>query len=78
MSAVAWMPGDGRDPLDLLTPDDVAGLLKVPKSTVYALCRERRIPFVKVGRRYVFQRAALAAWIDEQLVGLGGGGHGRW
>ncbi|WP_353862728.1 helix-turn-helix domain-containing protein [Svornostia abyssi] len=33
-----------RDELDLLTPEDVARLLKVPTSTVYGLCREARIP----------------------------------
>lgn len=56
------------DPLDLLTPQRVADLLKVPKSTVYALCREQRIPHMRVGRRLVFQRDALAVWITASTV----------
>ena len=56
------------DPLDLLTPERVSELLKVPVSTVYALCREERIPHLRVGRRIVFERSSLGAWVRENLV----------
>ena len=35
--------------------------VKVPVSTVYALCREERIPHLRVGRRIVFERSSLGA-----------------
>jgi hypothetical protein len=35
---------------------------------VYALCREERIPHLRVGRRIVFERSSLGAWVRENLV----------
>jgi excisionase family DNA binding protein len=40
----------------LLTAAEAAQLLRVPRSTVYELARNRRIPFLKVGRRTLFVR----------------------
>lgn len=62
-----------RDELDLLTPEDVARLLKVPTSTVYGLCREARIPHLKIGRRIVFERSTLREWVRSQIVRPEGG-----
>ena len=52
----------------LLTADDAAELLRVRRSTVYELARNRRLPHVKVGRRVLFVRADLAAWIVTNRV----------
>jgi excisionase family DNA binding protein len=52
----------------LLTADDVALLLRVPRSTVYELTRSRRLPHVKVGRRTLFVRSDLDAWIIASRV----------
>jgi excisionase family DNA binding protein len=52
----------------LLTAQEVAELLRVPRSTVYELARARRIPFVKVGRRTLFVPQALREWIAAQSV----------
>jgi excisionase family DNA binding protein len=52
----------------LLTADDVAELLRVPRSTVYELTRTRRLPFVKVGRRTLFVRVDLESWVVENRV----------
>jgi excisionase family DNA binding protein len=52
----------------LLTADEVAALLRVPRSTVYELTRTRRLPHVKVGRRTLFVRGDLDAWVIEQRV----------
>jgi excisionase family DNA binding protein len=52
----------------LLTADDVASLLRVPRSTVYELTRSRRLPHVKVGRRTLFVRSDLDAWIVASRV----------
>lgn len=50
----------------LLTAGDVAALLGVPKSWVYAQSREGRLPTVRLGRYYRYRRAAIAAWLLEQ------------
>ena len=50
----------------LLTADEVAALLRVPRSTVYELTRTRRLPHIKVGRRTLFVRVDLDAWVVAQ------------
>lgn len=52
----------------LLTADEVSELLRVPRSTVYELTRSQRIPYLKVGRRTLFEPAALQAWVSDQTV----------
>jgi excisionase family DNA binding protein len=48
----------------LLTPDDVAALLGVPRSMVYTLARRGDLPTVRVGDRYVrFRAEAVDQWI---------------
>ena len=52
----------------LLTAAEVSEILRVPRSTVYELARNRRIPFVKVGRRTLFDPDLLTQWIAQQNV----------
>jgi excisionase family DNA binding protein len=52
----------------LLTAAEVAEILRVPRSTVYELARNHRIPFLKVGRRTLFNPERLAQWIEAQNV----------
>ena len=52
----------------LLTATEVSELLRVPRSTVYELTRSRRIPFLKVGRRTLFDPDVLRAWIAQQTI----------
>ena len=52
----------------LLTAGEVAEMLRVPRSTVYELARSRRIPFLKVGRRTLFEPEVLTEWIRQQTV----------
>ena len=51
-----------------LGPARNAALLRVPRSTVYELTRSRRLPFVKVGRRTLFVRVDLDAWVVANRV----------
>lgn len=50
----------------LLTADDVAGILGVPKTFVYNLSRRGELPTVHVGDRYVrFRAEAIQQWIQS-------------
>jgi excisionase family DNA binding protein len=55
-----------QDDTRLLTAEQVAERLGVPKSWVYARAREGRIPTVRLGRYYRFRPAALEEWITQQ------------
>jgi excisionase family DNA binding protein len=49
----------------LLTAGEVAELLAVPTSWVYAQSRAGRIPTVTCGRYRRYRRAAIDAWIAQ-------------
>lgn len=51
--------------LDIFTVDELAAYLKVPKSTVYKLAQDGKIPGQKVGRHWRFQREAIDHWISR-------------
>jgi excisionase family DNA binding protein len=47
----------------LLTADEVAVMLRVPKSLVYALARRGELPAIHIGERYVrFRAEAIEEW----------------
>lgn len=51
----------------LLTADEVAEVLGVPRTFVYALARRGELPTVRIGERYVrFRGQALERWITDQ------------
>ncbi|MGI8462321.1 MAG: helix-turn-helix domain-containing protein [Solirubrobacterales bacterium] len=50
----------------LITADEVAELLQVPKSWVYRACREGALPAVRCGRYVRFDPADIERWIDDQ------------
>ena len=53
----------------LLNADEVAVLLGVPKTWVYAETRAGRMPHVTLGRYRRYRREALEAWIAERERG---------
>ncbi len=56
----------GVAPCPLFTADEVAAVLGVPRTYVYALARRGELPTVRVGERYVrFRGQALESWIVE-------------
>jgi excisionase family DNA binding protein len=55
----------------LLTADDVAELLSVPKSWVYEQSRLGRIPTVTLGRYRRYRREAIEEWLrDVEQLGI--------
>lgn len=54
----------------LLTSDEAARLLRVPRSTLYELVRSRGLPHVRIGDRALrFTRADLEEWIAQNTYG---------
>ena len=53
---------------DVLTIEELAAYLKIPKSTLYKLVREGRIPSQKIGRHWRFRKGAIDCWLEEMRV----------
>lgn len=51
----------------LLTADQVAEMLQVDKSWVYAACRSGRIPHIRLGRYVRFSEPAIEEWMSKML-----------
>ncbi len=52
---------------DVLTVEEAADLLRIPRSSVYKLAQEGKIPAQKVGRHWRFHRATLLKWVAGQV-----------
>ena len=54
---------------DLIFVEDVIDMFggKVSKNVVYAWIREKKLPAMKVGRRYVFSRKRVQAYMAKNL-----------
>lgn len=50
---------------DVLTIEELSAYLKIPKSTLYKVVREGKIPSQKVGRHWRFRKAAIDRWLEE-------------
>lgn len=61
--------GRGRDDSHLLTVGEVAQLLQVPVSWIYARTRHRskdRLPGYRLGKYWRFDRSEILAWVESQ------------
>ena len=56
----------GKETESIMTIGEVANYLKIPKSTVYKLAQEGKIPRQKVGRHWRFRRSTINKWLDSQ------------
>ena len=50
---------------DVLTIEELSDYLKIPKSTLYKLVREGKIPSQKIGRHWRFRKGAIDDWLEE-------------
>ena len=54
---------------ELLKPDELAKLLKIPlKPGVYDLVSQRKIPFIKVGGRLRFNKKDVLEYLNQNRV----------
>ena len=49
--------------IEIMTIGEVAAYLRIPRSSVYKLAQEGRIPCKKVGRHWRFHREAVERWV---------------
>lgn len=50
----------------LLTPQEIADLLGVKKSTIYSWTHQGFIPFVKAGRLLRFRQSEVISWVAKR------------
>ena len=62
---------------DVLTIEELSAYLKIPKSTLYKLVREGKIPSQKIGRHWRFRKAAIDLWLEETRPSEPGSGGDR-
>ena len=66
---------NGRDPGSrsdmeekrLLSVEEVANYLKIPKSTLYKMCSEREIPCAKIGKHWRFDKSLIDEWFIAKM-----------
>ena len=52
----------------LLTPTQAAQYLGIALPTLYTMCSQRRIPYVKIGRLNKFDTKQLESWITKHTI----------
>ena len=53
-------------PLDVMTLNEVAEYLRIPRSTAYKLAQSGKLPGQKVGRHWRFHKEAVEDWLKQQ------------
>lgn len=54
-----------NQPETVMGIEEVGKYLNIPKSTVYKLAQEGKIPGQKVGKQWRFLRSAVDEWLSE-------------
>lgn len=50
----------------VLTVEEISEYLKIPKSTIYKLVREGKIPAQKIGRHWRFRKETIDHWLEKK------------
>ncbi len=66
------LPTSSAPTIELLTPDELARVLKISKATVYRLIEKRKIPFHKVMGSIRFDKHDVVVYLQEHRVDLVG------
>ena len=51
----------------VLTVDEAAEYLRIPKSSLYKLAQEGKVPSQKVGKHWRFHREAIDKWLSNSM-----------
>ena len=57
------------DEKKVLTIEEVSAELGIGRSTAYQLAKERKIPAIRLGRRYVVPKAAFERFLENAGTG---------
>ena len=57
----------------VMTLEELAAYLKIPKSTLYKLVQEGRVPGQKLGKQWRFGKAVIDRWLDSEQTSSGKG-----
>ena len=61
-------------PGQVLTIKELLAYLKIPKSTLYKLAREGKVPCQKISRHWRFRKETIDRWLDNSHRHTKGGG----
>jgi excisionase family DNA binding protein len=50
---------------NIFTIDDLSAYLKIPKSTLYKLAQQGKIPGQKIGRHWRFSKDVIDQWLEQ-------------
>lgn len=53
---------------DVYTPDEVAALLKIPKSTICYLLRNGELKGMKIGRQWRITKKYLGLYLEDNTI----------
>ena len=59
----------------VMTLEELAVYLKLPKSTLYKLVQEGRIPGKKLGKQWRFGKTVIDRWLDSEQRSNDSGGN---
>lgn len=51
--------------LELLTADELSQILRVPKTTLYTLSQQGKIPAIKIGKHWRYIKEEIHKWIEK-------------
>lgn len=57
-----------QDEAEFMTLDECSRFTKLPEGHIYKLTHTRSIPFIKRGRKLLFDKTRIASWLREHQV----------
>lgn len=51
--------------LELLTADELSQILRVPKTTLYTLSQQGKIPAIKIGKHWRYIKGEILKWVER-------------
>lgn len=55
--------------LDFFTADELSKALRVPKTTLYTLSQQGKIPALKIGKHWRYVKSEIKKWVEKNHKG---------
>jgi excisionase family DNA binding protein len=59
------------DEVSVLTVEEAAEYLRIPKSSLYKLAQDGKVPCQKVGKHWRFHKDAIDSWLSNDSIATG-------